>query len=114
MGLFSKIKEGLFKTRGNMGAKMDELVENTKEIDDDFYEDLIDIMIMSDVGVKTAEEAVNQLREKCESERKPASAAAAVTPTSPVARRLWAYERRRRRRCSPKGTPMASLKRVLK
>lgn len=69
MGLFSKIKEGLFKTRGNMGAKMDELVENTKIIDDDFYEDLIDIMIMSDVGVKTAEEAVNQLREKCESEK---------------------------------------------
>ena len=69
MGLFSKIKEGLFKTRGNMGAKMDELVENTREIDDDFYEDLIDIMIMSDVGVKTAEEAVEKLREKCENEK---------------------------------------------
>lgn len=69
MGLFSKIKEGLFKTRGNMGAKMDELVENTKKIDDDFLEDLIDIMIMSDVGVKTAEEAVNKLREKCENEK---------------------------------------------
>lgn len=69
MGLFSKIKEGLFKTRGNMGAKMDELVENTKKIDDDFFEDLIDIMIMSDVGVKTAEEAVNKLREKCENEK---------------------------------------------
>ncbi|MBQ9856529.1 MAG: signal recognition particle-docking protein FtsY [Clostridia bacterium] len=68
MGLFSKIKEGLFKTRGNMGAKMDELVENTKKIDDDFFDDLIDIMIMSDVGVKTAEEAVNKLREKCENE----------------------------------------------
>ena len=69
MGLFSKIKEGLFKTRGNMGAKMDELVENTKKIDDDFYDDLIDIMIMSDVGMKTAEEAVNKLREKCETEK---------------------------------------------
>ena len=69
MGLFSKIKESLFKTRNNMGAKMDELVENTKKIDDDFYEDLIDIMIMSDVGVKTAEEAVNKLREKCEDEK---------------------------------------------
>jgi len=52
-----------------MGAKMDELVENTREIDDDFYEDLIDIMIMSDVGVKTAEEAVEKLREKCENEK---------------------------------------------
>ncbi len=69
MGLFSKIKESLFKTRNNMGAKMDELVENTKKIDDDFYEDLIDIMIMSDVGVKTAEEAVNKLREKCETDK---------------------------------------------
>ncbi len=69
MGLFSKIKESLFKTRNNMGAKMDELVENTKKIDDDFYEDLIDIMIMSDVGVKTAEEAVNKLREKCEADK---------------------------------------------
>ena len=69
MGLFSKIKESLFKTRNNMGAKMDELVENTKKIDGDFYEDLIDIMIMSDVGVKTAEEAVNKLREKCEADK---------------------------------------------
>ena len=69
MGLFSRIKEGLFKTRGNMGAKMDELVENTKKIDEDFYDDLIDIMIMSDVGVRTAEEAVGKLRDKCESEK---------------------------------------------
>ena len=69
MGLFSKIKEGLFKTRGNMGAKMDELVENTVKIDDDFYDDLADIMVMADVGVKTAQEAVDRLRDKCESEK---------------------------------------------
>jgi len=69
MGLFSKIKEGLFKTRGNMGAKMDELVENTVKIDDDFYDDLADIMVMADVGVKTAQEAVDRLRNKCESEK---------------------------------------------
>ena len=69
MGLFSKIKEGLFKTRGNMGAKMDELVENTVKIDDDFYDDLADIMVMADVGVKTAQEAVDQLRDKCEKEK---------------------------------------------
>ncbi len=69
MGLFSKIKEGLFKTRGNMGAKMNELVENTRELDDDFYDELTDIMVMSDVGVKTAEEAVGKLRAKCTAEK---------------------------------------------
>ena len=69
MGLFSKIKESLFKTRGNVGAKMDELVENTRELDDDFYDDLTDIMVMADVGVKTAEEAVNKLRDKCNADK---------------------------------------------
>ena len=37
MGLFSKIKQGLTRTRGRMGAQMDELVENTKELDEDFF-----------------------------------------------------------------------------
>ena len=68
MGLFSKIKEGLFKTRGNVGAKMDELVVNTRQIDDDFYEELADILVMADVGVTTAQEATDELRAKCEAE----------------------------------------------
>ena len=68
MGLFSKIKEGLFKTRGNVGAKMDELVVNTRRIDDDFYEELADILVMADVGVTTAQEATDELRAKCEAE----------------------------------------------
>ena len=68
MGLFSKIKEGLFKTRGNVGAKVDELVVNTRSIDDDFYDELADLMVMADVGVATAQEATDELRAKCESE----------------------------------------------
>ena len=68
MGLISKIKEGLFKTRGNVGAKMDELVVNTRRIDDDFYEELADILVMADVGVTTAQEATDELRAKCEAE----------------------------------------------
>lgn len=68
MGLFSKIKEGLFKTRGNVGAKVDELVVNTQKIDDDFYDELADLMVMADVGVTTAQEATDELRRRCESE----------------------------------------------
>jgi len=69
MGFFSKIKETLFKTRSNVGAQMDTLVENTKELDDDFYEELSDILVMADVGVNVANEAVSKLRAKCASDK---------------------------------------------
>ncbi|MBR6219087.1 MAG: signal recognition particle-docking protein FtsY [Clostridia bacterium] len=68
MGLFDKIKSGLQKTRNAFTGRMDELVENYRDLDDDFFEDLTDILIMADVGVPTAELAVSQLREKCEKE----------------------------------------------
>lgn len=69
MGLFSKIKEGLFKTRGSMGQKMDQLVENSRALDDDFYDELSDILVMADVGVTTATEAVDELRERVTAEK---------------------------------------------
>ncbi|MEG0146736.1 MAG: signal recognition particle receptor subunit alpha, partial [Clostridia bacterium] len=63
MGLFDKLKKSLFKTRENLTGKMDDLVENYKPapkgpyrpLGDDFYEDLSDILIMADVGVKTTQ-----------------------------------------------------------
>lgn len=69
MGLFSKIKEGLFKTRGNVGQKMDQLVENSRELDDDFFDELSDILVMADVGVTTATEAVDELRDRVTAEK---------------------------------------------
>ena len=68
MGLFDKIKSGLFKSRAAVTSRMDELVENYKDLDDDFFEDLTDILIMADVGVPTSELAVSRLREKCKAE----------------------------------------------
>ena len=69
MGLFSKIKEGLFKTRGSVGQKMDQLVENSRALDDDFYDELSDILVMADVGVTTATEAVDELCERVTAEK---------------------------------------------
>ena len=69
MGFFDKIKQGMKRTREIFSGRMDELVENYKELDDDFYEDLSDILIMADVGMKTTELAVNRLKEKCKSEK---------------------------------------------
>ena len=69
MGLFDKIKSGMKRTREAFSGRMDELVENYKELDDDFYEDLTDVLIMADVGMATSELAVNRLREKCTTEK---------------------------------------------
>ena len=69
MGLFDKLKSRLTRTRENLSGRMDELVETYVELDDDFYDELTDILIMADVGVKTTELAVNQLREKCRNEK---------------------------------------------
>ncbi len=67
-GFFARIREGLSKTRESFSGRMEELVESYEELDEDFFEDLTDILIMADAGVKTTELAVNQLREKCEEE----------------------------------------------
>ena len=71
MGLFDRIKKGLSRTRENVGARMDELVELHEDLTEEFYEDLTDILIMADVGVKTAQLVVDRLRERCEAEKIP-------------------------------------------
>ena len=69
MGLFNKLKESLSRTRESLSGRMDELVTAYVELDEDFYEDLTDILIMADVGMKTTELAVSQLRKKCQTEK---------------------------------------------
>ncbi|MEA4896713.1 MAG: signal recognition particle-docking protein FtsY [Christensenellaceae bacterium] len=75
MGLFDKLKD-LFTARDSASGRMDELVESHKPpkgpykpLDDEFYEDLTDILIMADVGVKTTEKVVAQLRTQCQNEK---------------------------------------------
>ena len=69
MGLFDKIKSGLKKTRDVLTGRMDDLVGSYKELDDEFYEELSDILVMSDIGMETTQLAVDRLREKCTSEK---------------------------------------------
>ena len=69
MGLFDRIKAGLQKTRAVFSGHMDELVENYQKLDDEFFEDFSDVLIMADVGMKTTELAVSRLREKCKAEK---------------------------------------------
>ena len=61
MGIFKKIGNALRKTREAIARKIDALLSHG-EIDDDFYDELTDILISCDVGVKTSLEIVEQLR----------------------------------------------------
>ena len=61
-GLFARLREGLSKTRGNMTEKVDVMVRENRKIDEDFYEELEDILITSDCGMKATETIVDELR----------------------------------------------------
>ncbi len=68
-GLFSRLWQGLSKTRTNVAGRMDELIEATEEIDDDFFEDLIDILIMSDMGVRTSDRIIEELKKRIDEQK---------------------------------------------
>ena len=69
MGFFQRLKEGLSKTRGNFTTKVDDLVANTQVIDDDFYEELTDILILADAGVTTTDRIISTLRDQVKAQR---------------------------------------------
>lgn len=62
MGLFSKLKAVLSKTRDGLSKKLNELFAKDK-LGDDFYDELEDILISADVSVKTTMEIVDEIRE---------------------------------------------------
>ena len=66
MGFFQRLKQGLTKTRGGLTEKVDELVKNTREIDDDFYDELTDILILADVGMNATMEVMDKLKARVE------------------------------------------------
>ncbi len=64
MGIFKKFSMGLKKTRESMAGAIENMLHSYKDIDEDLYEDLEEILVMGDVGVVTAGEIVEKLRER--------------------------------------------------
>ena len=62
MGFFDKIKEGLAKTRDALSGSLGSVFSGFSEIDDDFYDELEESLILADLGVDTACKAVERLR----------------------------------------------------
>ena len=69
MGFFSKIKEGLTKTRKAMEDTLSNVFSGFSSLDDDFYDELEECLILADLGVETAGRAVERLRRRVKEQR---------------------------------------------
>ncbi len=67
--LFNKLKEGLAKTRDGLTDKINEALNLAITIDEDLYEELEEILIMSDVGMDTTVNIIERLRSKIRKEK---------------------------------------------
>ena len=63
-GFFGRLKEGLTKTRDNIVKSMDSVFGSFATIDDDFYEELEETLIMGDLGVNTTVRIMDELKKK--------------------------------------------------
>ena len=64
MGFFEKLRAGLAKTKTAVISQMNYLFTHS-ELDDDFYDELEELLVLADVGISVATEITDELREKC-------------------------------------------------
>ena len=63
-GFFSRLVEGLTKTRNNIASVFDDIFSGFSSIDDDFYEELEEVLVMADIGIHTTENIIEDLKVK--------------------------------------------------
>ncbi len=68
MGFFDKLKSGLGKTKNSFGEKISNVFNSFKKIDEDFLEELEEVLIMSDIGMQTSVNIISQLRQRIKKE----------------------------------------------
>lgn len=69
MGFFDKLKQGLAKTRNQIAERTMDVISIFKKVDDALFEELEEVLIMSDVGFETSSEIIERLRQKTREEK---------------------------------------------
>lgn len=70
MGIFSKFRKGLKKTRDEgITAQLDEVMESHETITDELFDELEEVLIMGDVGIPTAERVIHDLKAKIDNDK---------------------------------------------
>ena len=69
MGFFEKLKQGMNKTKSSFDEKINNIFKSFKKVDEDFLDELEEILIMSDIGMDTSLEIINNLRNRIKKEK---------------------------------------------
>ena len=69
MGFFEKLKAGLTKTKSSLIDSINSLIQGSSRVDDDFFDELEETLIMSDIGGKTSEKIVSELKNRVKEEK---------------------------------------------
>ena len=69
MGFFDKLKNGLNKTKTSFDEKINNVFKNFRKVDEDFLDELEEVLIMSDIGMNTSIKIISTLREKIKKEK---------------------------------------------
>ena len=69
MGFFDKLKTGLNKTKTSFDEKINNVFSNFRKVDEDFLDELEEVLIMSDIGMDTSIKIISNLREKIKKEK---------------------------------------------
>ncbi|NLW63326.1 MAG: signal recognition particle-docking protein FtsY [Syntrophomonadaceae bacterium] len=69
MGIFNRIRQGFSRTRQNIVNKVETLVKRSRTLDEEFFEELEEILIGSDIGVMTTQELIRNLRHQVKENR---------------------------------------------
>ncbi len=62
MGFFDKLKQGLNKTKESINEKINDVFSNFRKVDEEFLEELEEVLIMSDIGIETSTKIIGNLR----------------------------------------------------
>ncbi len=68
MGFFDKLKQGLSKTKNALFAPVMQLFASYDKVDDEFYDDLFDLLVSADVGAYTSDHIIEELRARLKKE----------------------------------------------
>ena len=69
MGFFEKLKQGMNKTKSSFDEKINNVFKSFRKVDEDFLDELEEILIMSDIGMDTSVQIINNLRNRIKKER---------------------------------------------
>ncbi len=68
-GLFSRLRQGLTRTRQSLSDTMDSVLAGFTKIDEDLFEELEEALIMADVGLQATQDVIETLRERAKIEK---------------------------------------------